>query len=44
MALLPPAVEVGDLVSVDIRGRQREALVVELPFYSRFSKGNAAGS
>ena len=44
MALLPPAVEVGDLVSVEIRGRQREALVVELPFYNRFSKRKAGDS
>ena len=44
MALLPPSVEAGDPVGVEIRGREREAVVVKLPFYSRFSKRNAGGS
>jgi aminomethyltransferase len=40
MALLPPSVASGDQVGVDIRGREWEAVVVDLPFYSRFSKGS----
>ena len=44
MALLPPSVKTGDPVSVEIRGRERAAVVVELPFYSRFSKSSAGGS
>ena len=40
MALLPASVESGDTVRVDIRGRKREAVVVDLPFYSRSPNGS----
>jgi aminomethyltransferase len=35
MAFLPPAVEVGDAVEVDVRGRPVSARVVKLPFVSK---------
>jgi glycine cleavage system aminomethyltransferase T len=35
MAFLPPEVEVGDKVEVDVRGRVLPAQVVKLPFVSK---------
>ena len=35
LALVPPATEIGDRVSIDVRGRLLDAHVVELPFVSR---------
>jgi aminomethyltransferase len=35
MAFLPPAVEPGDAVEVDARGRSLPAVVVKLPFVAK---------
>ena len=35
MALLPPAIEVGRTVTIDVRGRDLDATVVDMPFVAR---------
>jgi aminomethyltransferase len=44
MAFVPPACEIGDSVSVEIRGREWEATLVEMPFYSNVSRWRAKSS
>ena len=41
MAFVPPACEPGDSVSVEIRGREWEATLVEMPFYSNVTRWRA---
>ncbi len=41
MAFVPPACEVGDGVSVEIRGREWEATLVDMPFYSNVTRWRA---
>jgi len=41
MAFVPPACEIGDAVAVNIRDRDRDATLVDMPFYSNVARWRA---
>jgi glycine cleavage system aminomethyltransferase T len=41
MVFVPPGCEIGDGVSVEIRGREWEATLVQMPFYSNVTRWRA---